>query len=82
MEVMLILAVLILLTWIFVVLDDRPDTSIKVDRISLECIRDCSHTDCEYHPENTHGHTARADLMWSPACPYYTYTDDIDDPEG
>lgn len=73
---------LMLLLGVIMVLIDSVHEPTKVDKISMECTRNCVHTDCEYHAGNVTGYKTRTDLMWSPACPYYTYRDDLDDPEG
>lgn len=82
MVLMIIIAGFIVLLGIVMLSIDSVEESNEPGRINLECTRNCVHTDCEYHAGNVSGYKTRTDLMWSPACPYYTYRDDLDDPEG
>lgn len=54
----------------------------EMHEVCLECTQHCEHLDCKYHSQNVEGYTTKTDLMWSVACPYYTYREDLDDPEG
>lgn len=73
---------LLLLGVIMVLIDSVHEPTNVIDKASMECTRNCVHTDCKFHVGNVSGYKTRTDLMWSPACPYYTYRDDLDDPEG
>lgn len=73
---------LMLLLGVIMVLIDSVHEPTKVDKVSMECTQMCAHMDCEFHVGNVTGYKTRTDLMWSPACPYYTYREDLDDPEG
>lgn len=73
---------IMLLLGVIMVLIDSVEEPGKMGTIGLECTRECEHTDCKHHIGNVTGCITRTDLKWSPACPYYTYREDLDDPEG
>lgn len=78
----IVFVILGLLIAAFIAVNDTVKDIPEMHEICLECTQHCEHLDCKYHEVNTEGLTTRTDLKWSVACPYYTYREDLDDPEG